>query len=268
MSKENFPVSDGKAEGLTQKENGTESREMEVNSSIPALTTDVEDAELTEAEEVPELCYQGIPYADIADELLYAMGKVEVDVGERNTTYFALANYMRYICEFDKEFLLKVLPSFGLPEQERRVIIAQSLGRPRKAEMPLMLLTAISSCQREQDVEMASSLSLPRSYQMELPKLPKLLDILCRRLPEEYRAPLLVALLPVMGTLATRVRFNYLDGQEQSLSFFSCITAPPASGKSFLRNAVNLLLTPINEQDAIEREKERVYKEQIGRAHV
>lgn len=216
--------------------------------------------------EVEELCYQGIPYADIADELLYGMGKVEVEAGERNTMYFALANYMRYICEFDKDLLLRVLPSFGLSEDERRVIIAQSLGRPRKTELPLVLLTAISSCQRDQDVEMASSLSLPRSYQMELPKLPQLLDILCRRLPEEYRAPLLVALLPVMGTLATRVRFNYLDGQEQSLSFFSCITAPPASGKSFLRNAVNLLLTPINEQDAIEREKERNYKEQTRTA--
>ena len=244
MSEKIYPVRVGKAEGLTEKENGSEAQEMEVE----------------------ELCYQGIPYADIADELLYGMGKVEVEAGERNTMYFALANYMRYICEFDKDLLLRVLPSFGLSEDERRVIIAQSLGRPRKTELPLVLLTAISSCQRDQDVEMASSLSLPRSYQMELPKLPQLLDILCRRLPEEYRAPLLVALLPVMGTLATRVRFNYLDGQEQSLSFFSCITAPPASGKSFLRNAVNLLLTPINEQDAIEREKERNYKEQTRTA--
>lgn len=270
MSEKIYPVSVGKAEGLTEKENGSEAQVMEVRSSVPALTgvseAEADEVELTEAEEVPELCYQGIPYVDIADELLYGMGKVEVEAGERNTMYFALANYMRYICEFDKDLLLRVLPSFGLSEEERRVIIAQSLGRPRKTELPLMLLTAISSCQREQDVEMASSLSLPRSYQMELPKLPKLLDLLCRRLPEEYRAPLLVALLPVMGTLATRVRFNYLDGQEQSLSFFSCITAPPASGKSFLRNAVNLLLTPINEQDAIEREKERKYKEQTRTA--
>ena len=270
MSIKIYQVSGGEAEGLTQKESGTESQVMEVRSSVPALTgvseAEADEVELTEAEEVQELCYQGIPYSDIADELLWAMGKADVETGERNTIYFALANYMRYICEFDKELLLKVLPSFGMSEQERRLVIAQSLGRPRKTEMPLMLLTAISSCQREQDVEMASSLSLPRSYQMELPKLPKLLDILCRRLPEEYRAPLLVALLPVMGTLATRVRFNYLDGQEQSLSFFSCITAPPASGKSFLRNAVNLLLTPINEQDAIEREKERVFKEQTRTA--
>ena len=203
MSIKIYQVSGGEAEGLTQKENGTESQVMEVRSSVPALTgvseAEADEVELTEAEEVQELCYQGIPYSDIADELLWAMGKADVETGERNTIYFALANYMRYICEFDKELLLKVLPSFGMSEQERRLVIAQSLGRPRKTEMPLMLLTAISSCQREQDVEMASSLSLPRSYQMELPKLPKLLDILCRRLPEEYRAPLLVALLPVMG---------------------------------------------------------------------
>ena len=67
---------------------------------------------------------------------------------------------------------------------------------------------------------------------------------------------MIIASLPVLGTLATRIRFEYLDKQEQSLSFFSCITAPAASGKSFIRKPLDLLLTPINEQDAIEREKD------------
>ncbi len=74
---------------------------------------------------------------------------------------------------------------------------------------------------------------------------------------------MIIASLPVLGTLATRIRFNYLDMQEQSFSFFSCITAPAASGKSFIRKPVDLLLTPINEQDAIEREKEQAYKEKL-----
>ena len=98
---------------------------------------------------------------------------------------------------------------------------------------------------------------------MALPELPRLLDILCGRLPADYRPAMVIAALPVLGTLATHIRFDYLDMQEQSLSFFSCITAPAASGKSFIRKPVDLLLTPINEQDAIEREKEQAYKERL-----
>ena len=102
-----------------------------------------------------------------------------------------------------------------------------------------------------------------KSQILPLPELPRLLRLLCKRLPTDYQPAMIIASLPVLGTLATRIRFEYLDRQEQSLSFFSCITAPAASGKSFIRKPVDLLLTPINEQDAIEREKEQAYKDKL-----
>jgi len=104
---------------------------------------------------------------------------------------------------------------------------------------------------------------MERGCDLPLPELPRLLKILCKRLPEDYRAAMVIASLPVLGTLATRIRFEYLDRQEQSLSFFACITAPAASGKSFIRKPLDLLLTPINEQDAVEREKEQAYKDRL-----
>ena len=209
------------------------------------------------------LCYRGIPYKEIVEQLMIATGNAGGAIqGERNTVYFMLANYMRYICDFSAEVLLQVLPDFGLNEQERRQAIASAIGRPRKSEMPLVLQSAIAVCERE-----AESTERPRlvaaSTELPLPELPRLLRLLCRRLPAEYRPAMVIAALPVLGTLATRVRFDYLDKQEQSLSFFSCITAPAASGKSFIRKPVDLLLTPINEQDAIEREKEQAYKEKL-----
>ena len=185
--------------------------------------------------------------------------------GERNTVYFPLSTYMRYITDFNVELLLRILPDFGLSESERRQTIASSLGRPRKSEMPMVLQSAIALCERELE---ASSQPSPegkgaKSTDLPLPELPKLLRVLCKRLPAEYRPAMVIASLPVLGTLATGIRFHYLDMQEQSLSFFSCITAPAASGKSFIRKPLDLLLTPINEQDAIEREKEQAYKEKL-----
>ena len=75
-----------------------------------------------------------------------------------------------------------------------------------------------------------------------------------------------MACLPILGTLATRVRFRYLDHQQQSFSFMSCIIAPPAAGKSFIRKPTNLLLTPINAQDEVERQKEQDYKDALRAA--
>ena len=213
-----------------------------------------------------EMRYRGIPYADIVQQLMLAMGAAGgAEIGERNTVYFSLANYMRYICDFNAELLLRVLPDFGLSEQERRQAIGSAIGRPRKSQTPVIVQSAIAICEREVE---ASSQPSPegkgaKSTDLPLPELPRLLKLVCRRLPEDYRPAMVIASLPILGTLATRIRFEYLDRQEQSLSFFSCITAPAASGKSFIRKPLDLLLTPINEQDAIEREKEQAYKDKL-----
>ena len=232
---------------------------LQLVSFLPALPPHQEEKDTSNEE---ALSYRGIPYADIVQQLMLAMGAAGgAEIGERNTVYFSLANYMRYICDFNAELLLRVLPDFGLSEQERRQAIGSAIGRPRKSQTPVIVQSAIAICERE---NLSPTLpSRERASEMPLPELPRLLKLVCRRLPEDYRPAMIIASLPVLGTLATRIRFEYLDRQEQSLSFFSCITAPAASGKSFIRKPLDLLLTPINEQDAIEREKEQAYKEKL-----
>ena len=233
--------------------------------SLLALPAHVESGESDSPvtkESHAELAYRGIAYEEIVKQLMIEIGAAEGAMqGERNTVYFSLANYMRYICDFDAGLLLKVLPDFGLSEQERKQAISSAIGRPRKSQMPMVLQSAIAICEREQLSPLRGEME--RGCDLPLPELPRLLKLVCRRLPEDYRAAMIIASLPVLGTLATRIRFEYLDRQEQSLSFFSCITAPAASGKSFIRKPLDLLLTPINEQDAIEREKEQAYKDKL-----
>ena len=208
--------------------------------------------------------YRDIPYKDIVDQLLIATGNGGGAIqGERNTVYFSLANYMRYICDFNPELLLQVLPDFSLSEPERRQAISSAIGRPRKSVIPVIVQSAVAICEREREANVKSQITNAKSTDLALPELPRLLRLICRRLPAEYRPTMVIASLPVLGTLATRIRFEYLDRQEQSLSFFSCITAPAASGKSFIRKPLDLLLTPINEQDTIEREKEQAYKDKL-----
>ena len=209
-----------------------------------------------------DLTYRNIPYSAIVSQLLIAIGNCGgAEIGERNTVYFTLASYMRYICDFNPDLLLRVLPDFGLSIQERRQVISSAIGRPRKAQIPLTLQSAIAICEKEHSI--GTTAKVEKSTDLPLPELPRLLRLICKRLPADYQPAMIIAALPVLGTLATRIRFEYLDRQEHSLSFFSCITAPAASGKSFIRKPLDLLLTPINEQDAIEREKEQAYKEKM-----
>ena len=250
------------AAGLFSEEDRPDLREL------PALPPHVEDSSSVSPESDSDtgtagLSYRGIPYADIVQQLMLSIGAADgAEQGERNTVYFTLANYMRYICDFNVDLLLQVLPTFGLSEPERRQVIASAIGRPRKGYLPTVLQSAIAICERECSA-LGGIPPMAKSTDLALPELPRLLKLVCRRLPEDYRPAMVIASLPILGTLATRIRFEYLDRQEQSLSFFSCITAPAASGKSFIRKPLDLLLTPINEQDAIEREKEQAYKDKL-----
>ena len=252
--------------GLFSEEERADLKELlalppHVNSSSVSPEFD-SGSPLALGEGTGERCYRGIPYSSIVQQLMLSIGAADgAEQGERNTVYFSLANYMRYICDFDSALLLRILPDFGLSEAERRQAISSAIGRPRKSQKPMVLQSAIAICEKEAHLDEQSPLE--KSTALPLPELPRLLKLVCRRLPEDYRAAMIIASLPVLGTLATRIRFEYLDRQEQSLSFFSCITAPAASGKSFIRKPLDLLLTPINEQDAIEREKEQAYKDKL-----
>ena len=240
--------SDGNVLRSTQSES---SEQNEINKiSAPAGQGDTPD-------------FRGIPYDAIVRELIQLLGG-EPSLGERNQFYFTLVRYMRYICDFQPARCVAVLPDFGLTYQERLATATSSVNRPRKGDMPELLNRAITTAAMAN--EQPSTLKTEAQSVLTLPPLPRVLDLICRRIPESFRPAMVIAALPILGALATRVRFQYLDKQEHSFSFMSCITAPAATGKSFIRKPVNLLLTPIDRQDEIERQKEEEYKEALRAA--
>lgn len=211
-----------------------------------------------------DLNYRGIEYAAIVRELVNLLGG-EPEMGERNQFYFTLVRYMRYICNFSADLCVRVLPDFGLSLSERCATALSSVNRPRKGDLPELLQRAITTASTASELPTTGVAELQRS-DLSLPPLPRVLELICRRLPEPFRPAMVIASLPILGALATRVRFQYLDKQEHSFSFMSCITAPAATGKSFIRKPVNLLLTPIDRQDELERKREEEYKEALRAA--
>ena len=240
-----------------EAQNHTSTLPQEKKSSTPATTASVETP----------TDYRGIPYADIVKELVNLLGG-EPAMGERNQFYFTLVRYMRYILNFDADLCVRVLPDFGLSLSERCSTALSSVNRPRKGDLPDLLNRAITTAQQSNSEASNSceTASNSEASANQLPPLPRVLELICRRLPEPFRPAMVIAALPILGALATRVRFQYLDKQEHSFSFMSCITAPAATGKSFIRKPVNLLLTPIDRQDEIERRKEEEYKDALRAA--
>ena len=246
-----------------EAQNHTITLSQENKSQSPAITTASSASEPSTTGEADTTDYRGTPYADIVKELIFLLGG-EPTMGERNQFYFTLVRYMRYICNFDPDMCVRVLPDFGLSLSERCATSLSSVNRPRKGEIPDLLNRAILAAQ--QGVESVDNIPATPTMADELPPLPRVLELICRRLPERFRPAMVIASLPILGALATRVRFQYLDKQEHSFSFMSCITAPAATGKSFIRKPVNLLLTPIDRQDEIERRKEEEYKDALRAA--
>lgn len=219
--------------------------------------------DLQEEETLPTT-YHGASYSDIVNQLVGLLGG-SPEYGERNTFYFTLVRYIRYICNFNAQLIVQILPDFGLSIQERQSIAYSGVNRPRKSEMPDLINRALAMVNAESQQTVLNKTQTETS-DLIMPKLPKVLDIICNHLPESFRPAMVIASLPVLGTLATKVRFQYLDHAEHSFSFMSCITAPAATGKSFIREPINLLLTPIDEQDEVEREKEQEYKDALRAA--
>ena len=246
--------------------------EAEMKSITASMMTIIPKKEDTPTDIPSSVCssasafdFRGIPYEKIIAELVNLLGG-EPSIGERNQFYFTMVRYVRYICDFNVDKCVAVLPDFGLSLAERKTTASSSINRPRINEFPDLLNRAITTAQLIVENEEAKEEDTKGNDELDLPKLPRVLELICRRIPEGFRPAMVIASLPILGALATRIRFQYLDKQEHSFSFMSCITAPAATGKSFIRKPVNLLLTPIDLQDEIERKKDEEYKEALKAA--
>lgn len=193
--------------------------------------------------------FRGIPYPAIIDRLLLNMGyDGDPTEGERNTALYALTRDMRYICDFNAEKLFNVLPHWGLPDSECDATIKSALNTVRKTDIPSALKRVITSLEMEYRQNESDGEPL-EDWQILPKRLPRLLQLLVKGYPEEYRPAVVMSAIVTLGALVTRVRSEYIDGGIHSPSFLCCIVGHQASGKSFVRKIYELLTEPIKRAD-------------------
>ena len=208
--------------------------------------------------------YKGIPYEQIAKEWLEFTGG-EPTQGERNTRLYKLALRMRYITDFNAATLLRVMPRYGLSESEMQQLIHSALGTTRAADMPHDMKDVLENIDRRAKIADGEE-TIPDviTNTDEMPRLPPVLRQWVEIAPADFKAPVALCQLPILGALGSRLRAKYLDGVVQSPSFLVSLEAPQASGKSFMVRMAEMELEQMIDHDEEERAKERAYSEKAA----
>ena len=219
------------------------------------------------------LLFRGIPYASIIREWWLRTGG-EPQEGERNVKLHKLAVNLRAICDNRKEVLMAVMPRFGLTEAELKSIVDSACKEEPKGVSRVMASIVESEERRMKseesdgawDVDSDASNAEANSSLFTLhSSLRRLLPIGLKEslvgVPPSMHMPVLCSVLPIAAAYADGVRVEYCDGNEHHLGLMSIIRGEQASNKSVCKNAVDVWKRQFDEEDALARKREEVWKE-------
>jgi hypothetical protein len=220
--------------------------------------------------DVERVVFGGIPYAEIVERLCERLGCSVIEEGVRNQTLFRLAMLLRNVCDYDPEFLMLVLPRTtpALPDNELYSICVNACSRRMDVKMPRILEEVVSSLRKERDDEADAAVSDESKSLPDLPRMPKVFRSFVDLCPPEYAEPMILSMLPVLGTLATGISGVYNGNEPIRMNFQSLVVGPQASCKSRILKLATSLLESMADRDRSMRMKEREYDEMLraGRA--
>lgn len=206
--------------------------------------------------------FQGLPLSDICKQWLLDNGG-EPEEGERNSVLYKLATRLRYICDFNERTMLRVMPRYGLEEAEMRQLIHSAVGSVRAASMPQDMAASVRSLSLIKAGVNATDFDDDDIQSVATPSFPPVIREWYAVAPDDFKIATVLCQLPVLGTLGSRLRAKYLDGEMHSPSFQVSLEAPQASGKSFVRRIIDYDMRELRAHDETEREKEREYEKKL-----
>ena len=206
--------------------------------------------------------YKGMPLSSFVDAWLFKNGGIPAE-GIRNTKFYALGRDLRYLCDFNPSAMVaSMLPiqKAGLSDAELLNVFTSACQSTRRSSMPKQVEDILTEILSEYDTVDGMD---EKAITKNLPPMPTAMKIAVDKFPAEIKPAVIASLLPILGTICTRYRANYIDGDEHSPSFITVVEAEQASGKSFTRKLVDIFLESLREKDKIAREEERAYTEAL-----
>jgi len=205
--------------------------------------------------------FKGIPYTSIIAEYWRRTGG-EPTEGERNKRLHQLAANLRAICDNNEEWLLKVMPRFGLSESEMKTIIHSACKEPTKGSRLMdQIVKALDMGIASDEIEDAEAVQEETGVKVNVKALPLGLKESLIGVPVSMHMPVLCSLMPLAAAYADQITVRYCDGEMQKLGMMSIIYGEQASGKSVCKHAVNIWKRQFDEEDELARKREDEWKE-------
>ena len=205
--------------------------------------------------------FKGIPYTSIISEYWRRTGG-EPSEGERNKRLHQLAANLRAICDNNEEWLLEVMPRFGLSTQEMRGIIHSACKEPTKGSRLMdQIVNALEMGIPSDEVEDAEVVAEETGVKVNVKTLPIGLRESLVGVPVTMHMPVLCSVMPIAAAYADQVTVEYCDGNTHRLGLMSIIRGEQASNKSVCKNAVDIWKRQLDEEDSLARKREEEWKE-------
>ena len=264
-----------------EKREATGTRESE--TQVTVMPSAVEASQGASAETGGELTFKGIPYADIIRQWFILSGG-EPAQGERNTKLHRLAYHLRHITDNNEELLSKIMPRYGLSEEEMKGLIhsactAQWCGMPKMMReavenVKLKIKNGKRECSGGKPGAAGVSVSSPTggvegaegaSAPPAMPdKLPPLIALLVSRTPDIYKPAVAHAVFPSLAAHLHRVTFRYIDNVAHEATLMNVLMAGTGAGKDCISEPINRIMADIRERDARNLERERQWKQEVN----
>jgi len=185
--------------------------------------------------------FKGIPYTEIIAEYWRRTGG-EPTEGERNKRLHKLAANLRAICDDSEEWLLELMPRFGLSEQEMKSIVHSACKEPTKGSRLMdQIVDALTN--DENDDENENELSIINS-QLSIKKFPQGIRESINAVGPHLAMPVVTAICPCIGALATGVMLD-VHGQKKGLNLIAYIAGDFASGKGKIDPVVDAWMSEV-----------------------
>lgn len=217
-----------------------------------------------------ERTYKGLDIREIGRNWLKATGGEPVE-GERNARLYQLAIRLRYITDFNAGIIFNNIDHYGLPDAEVKQLVSSACSANRMTNTPKDLLSVIDQMQGKKeedekepfDTKGVFDYLMPEGQTLPLTMMPPVFREFVSCANDDFKTPTYMALLPLLGTLASRLRAEYFDGVLHSPSFQVEVEAPMASGKSFVTRLYKATMYPLKAADDENRKKEAEYKRKL-----
>ena len=212
-----------------------------------------------------EQTYDGVPYEEITKALVDLMGGAPAH-GNRNNFIYREACLLRYICNSEAAWIKQVIEIFGEDEVKAFASVESACKVAQSSEMPQLVKQAVELARKNYLAKQATEKAgIYADVPPQMPaRLPKLIKLLTSKVPDDFKAPVAMAVFPPLAAHLKGVNFRYIDNQVHEAAMMNLLVAPMSSGKSAVNGPIDCIIEDLVQMDKVNRQKEQDWKDEVN----